>query len=162
MKNTGLCTTIQLSILLLFSLLFACSKSNGGSTGNTNAFFTFSANDSLVNYPVANAYIQDVDSLHTILLTGQYADTSSRGGNISIRIIGDTAGRYTASNLLVTFTNDSGATFTNNYDSSNYVVITKFDKSPNGNVSGTFSMKLGNAADSIQLYHGSFLAPYQN
>ena len=140
----------------------ACKKSNSTAQARGSSL-SFSANDTLVNFPVTLVYIQVVTSLQTTLITGQYADSSANPGNINIRIIGDTsAGRFSGDSLVVTYTNGAGVLFTNTTDSSNFVQIDKFPKTAYGMVSGSFACKVASAAGSIQLTGGLFIAPYQD
>jgi hypothetical protein len=151
------------AILLPCLYLIACKKSNGPAAPTSpKGSFSFSINDSLINYPVDLVFIQDVSSRRTALITGQYADTSSKQGSLSLRLIGDTTGRYRGDSLLVTYTNASGETFYNTSDSSNYVQVDKFSKVLGGIVSGSFSVKAANGADSISLSKGTFTAFYQD
>jgi hypothetical protein len=158
MKNNLLLT----GILLLCLYLLACSKGGGTLTPITRASLTFTANDSMINFPVSMAYIQDVVNVHTTLITGQYADTSSKKGSISIRLVGDTTGRYQADSLLVTYTNPAGLLYYNTKDTSNYVRIDKFAKTPSGIVNGGFNCRVYNGSDTIRLSDGTLLAHYQD
>ena len=151
-----------LSILFLCTALLACSKGNGDAPAGPSSSFIFSANDSLISFPVNLAYTQDVYDVHTTLISGQYKDTSTRKGNISFRLIGDTTGRYHGDSLLVTYTNAAGNIYYNTGDSTNFVLVNKFEKKYNGIVSGSFSLKVSNAEDSIQFSQGSFTALYQD
>ena len=149
-------------ILLLCLYLLACSKSSGSLTPITRASLTFTANDSMINYPISVAYIQDVVNVHTTLITGQYADTSAKKGSISIRLIGDTTGRYQGDSLLITYTTPDGTLYYNTRDTSNYVRIDKFAKTPSGIVNGGFSCRVYNGNDTILLSDGTLLAYYQD
>src|SRR5579871_1110471 len=91
-------------LLCLGIFLIACHKSNGGSPANLNpSSLSFSANDSMISFPVNLVFIQDVSNVQTTLITGQYADSSSRPGNISIRVLGDTTGRFHGDSLFVSY-----------------------------------------------------------
>lgn len=116
----------------------------------------------MISFPVNLAYIQDVYDVHTILISGQYQDTSTQKGNISFRLIGDTTGRYRGDSLLVTYTNAAGNIYYNTSDSANFVLVNKFEKKYNGIVSGSFSLKVSNSSGSIQFSQGSFTAIYQD
>ncbi|HWK02542.1 MAG TPA: hypothetical protein VNS58_02860 [Puia sp.] len=158
MKNT----LLLLSILCLFSVLSACKKSGGDGSSSPSSSFVFSANDSMISFPVNLAYLQDVYDVHTTLISGQYKDTSTRKGNISFRLIGDTTGRYQGDSLLVTYTNAAGDIYYNTGDSTNFVLVNRFEKKYNGIVSGSFNLKVSNSSGSIQFSQGSFTAIYQD
>jgi hypothetical protein len=122
---------------------------------------SFSVNDSAITYPVDLAYIQDVDSTHTTLISAQYPDTSSKQGSLGIRLLSDTTGRFTGGNALVTYTDGNGNVYYNNGDSTNYVQIDKYPKTYNGVVSGSFAVMVSGSAGSIRLINGSIIALYQ-
>ena len=158
MKNAVVLT----SMIILCGILFACKKSNGPATAAPSSSFSFLANDTLISFPVNQAFIQDVTTLHTTMISGQYADTSSRQGSISIRLIGDTTGRYSGDSLLVTYINAAGNVYYNTSDNSNFVQVDRFAKVYNGVVSGSFSLKVTGSAGSIQFSNGVFTALYQD
>jgi hypothetical protein len=142
---------------------FACTKGNGELAPlNNPTAFRFSANDSLVSFPSTQVFIQDVLNLQTTVFIGQFSDTSTMSGNISIRVIGDTTGHFSGDSLLVTYTDNSGNQFNNISDSGNYVQIDKFPKTINGAVTGSFSLKVANGSDTIKLENGIFTAYFQD
>jgi hypothetical protein len=158
MKNNPLLT----SILLLCLYIAACSKNSGTLTPRVQSSVTFSANDSFINFPLSTAFIQDVVTVHTTLITGQYEDTSSKRGSISIRLIGDTTGTFHGDSLLVTYTSAKGTIWTNTKESGNFVEIRAFAKTANGLVNGAFNCRVFNGKDSILLSNGALVAFYQN
>jgi hypothetical protein len=159
MKSRPLLT----SILCLCISLAACSKSShkpAASVAPTTSIF-FTVNDSTVNYPENLAYIQDVDSVHTTLISGQFSDTASKQGSLAIRVLSDTTGRFNGSNLLVTYTDGVGNVYYNSADTTNYVELDKYPKSYNGVVSGSFSIIVTGQAGTLTLAKGSIVALYQ-
>jgi hypothetical protein len=158
MKNQYLLTLV----LILCCILIACNKGNGTLTPLVRSSLSFSANDTLVSFPVDLAFIQDVNNIHTTLISGQYADTSSKQGNISFRLVGDTTGHYRGDSLLVTYTSASAIVYYKTSDTSNYVQVDKFPKTSGGMVSGSFNCKMANGKDSIRFSNGVFTVPYQD
>ncbi len=159
MKNRPL----PISMLFLLSCLASCSKSSHGPTAPvapTTSIF-FNANDSAIIYPLNLAYIQDVDSVHTTLISGEYPDTSSKKGSIAIRLLGDTTGRFRGDSLLVTYTDGNGNVYYNNADTTNYVELDKYSKAYNGVVSGSFQLTVTGMAGSVVFSKGSIIALYQ-
>ena len=152
---------LLISIICLGGIVSACKKSDTEKPLVPSSSLTFSAGDSLMSFSVNQAFIQDVYNTHTTLITGQYADTSLKKGSISIRIFGDTTGRYRGDSLLVTYINSSGTTYYNTKDSDNVVTIDKYVKKYNGTVSGSFVVKVANGPESIRLGQGIFTALYQ-
>jgi hypothetical protein len=158
MKNQYLLTPV----LMLCCILFACNKGNGTLTPLVRSSLSFSANDTMISFPMNLAFIQDVNNIHTTLISGQYADTSSKQGNISLRLVGDTTGRYREDSLLITYTNASGMIYYKTSDTSNFVQVDKFPKTPNGMVSGSFTCIVANGNDSIRFINGIFSVPFQD
>lgn len=157
MKNQTLLTSIS---LILCAILWACSKSSTPNIAPTSSF-SFSANDSLITYPVNLVYIQEVLNTHTTLISGQYQDTSSKKGSLSFRLLGDTTGRYQGDSLLVTYTDGKGNLYYNTKDNTNYVQIDKFPKTYNGVVNGSFTVRVSNNSGSILFSNGRFVAIFQ-
>jgi len=149
-------------IILCFAV-YACGKSsNGPSTpAAPKSSISVSAGDSLLTYPINMVYSQQVNTTNTTLISGQFADTSSKKGSLSIRIIGDTTGRYKGDSLFVTYTDGKGDVYYNTADSTNYVQVDKFPKTYNGVVSGSFSFAVSSSAGSIRFSNGSIIAIYQ-
>src|ERR1700743_43066 len=103
MKNRPVLKSLLL--LCLFYCLWSCSKSSHAPSVSTpTTTVSFSANDSMIIYPLDLAYIQDVDSTHTTLISAQFPDTSSKTGSLGIRLLSDTTGKFQGANLLVTST----------------------------------------------------------
>jgi len=159
MKNRPLLISLSLG----YCLLAACTKSSPASAVQVapKSSITGSINDSLLHYPVNLVYIQDVDTTHTTLISGEYADTSSKKGSLAMRLRGDTTGRFSGSSLLVTYTDGLGGVYYNTTDTTNYVQIDKYPKTYNGVVSGSFSFTVAGNAGSLKFTNGSIIAIYQ-
>ncbi|HVU57640.1 MAG TPA: hypothetical protein VHD83_21400 [Puia sp.] len=157
MKNN----LLLISTICLCGVMLACNKSDKLSPILPPSSFVFSANDSMISFPVNQAFIQDVYNTHTTLITGEYQDTSSRKGSISIRVFGDTTGTFHGDSLLVTYVSSSGQQYYNTKDSSNVVTIDKFVKKYNGSVIGSFTIKVASGSENIRLQQGTFTALYQ-
>jgi hypothetical protein len=157
MKNN----LLLISTICLGGVMFACNKSDKLSPILPPSSFVFSANDSMISFPVNQAFIQDVYNTHTTLITGEYQDTSSKKGSISIRVFGDTTGTFRGDSLLVTYVSSSGQEYYNTKDSANVVTIDKFVKKYNGSVSGSFTLKVASGSENIRLQQGTFTALYQ-
>ena len=151
------------SFVLFCCVLAACKKSSHGPavpvTPASN--ISVSANDSLLHYTINLAYIQDVDSAHTTLISGEYADTSSKKGSLAIRLPGDTTGRFTGGNLHITYTDGKGNLYYNTADTTNYVQLDKYPKEYNGVLSGSFSFLATGTAGSVKFSNGSIIAIFQ-
>jgi hypothetical protein len=141
--------------------MLACNKDEKMVPLLPPSSFTFSAGDSLISFPVNQAFTEDVYDTHTTLISGQFEDTSARKGSISIRIFGDTTGKFHGDSLLVTYVTGSGTAYYSTKDDDNLVTVDKYVRKYNGSVSGSFHVKVANGAESILLQQGSFTALYQ-
>jgi hypothetical protein len=150
-------------MLFLCFAFYACGKSsNGPSTpAAPKSSISVSAGDSLLTYPINMVFTQEVNTTNTTLISGQYADTSSKKGSLGIRLIGDTTGRFKGDSLFVTYTDGKGNVYYNTADSTNYVQVDKFPKTYNGVVSGSFSFAVSSSAGSVRFSNGSIVAIYQ-
>ena len=157
MKRSQVRIASLLFVLVLFGV--ACKKSGNGNTTFPSSL-TFQTTDSSFHFPITLAAVQEVDTLHTTLISGGYADTSSNQGNISIRVIGDTTSTYKATAVLVTYVDWAGNSYSSSGDSTDYVTITKFYKTDNGTVSGSFSVTVTGTLGTITLSNGQFMAPF--
>jgi hypothetical protein len=153
---------VLISIVTLCGVVSACKKSSTLAPVPSSSSLSFFANDTLISFPVNQAFIQDITTTQTTLISGQYADTSTRQGSISIRLIGDTTGRYSGDSLLVTYTNPAGLVYNSTGDGSSFVQVDKFAKTSNGIVSGSFSLTVSNGSGSLQISKGVFTALYQD
>ncbi len=153
----------SLSFLCLASYAYGCGKSNHGPSApaTPKSSIAVTANDSLLLYPVNLVYTQEINNTQTTLISGQYADTSAKKGSLSIRLIGDTTGRFQGDSLLVTYTDGKGITYYNTKDNTNFVQVDKFPKSYNGVVSGGFSFVVSSSSGSVRFSNGSIIAIYQ-
>jgi hypothetical protein len=159
MKNAPLLT----SYVLLCCLVAACKKSSHGSAvpATPASNISVKAGDSLLHYSINLVYIQDVDSTHTTLISGEYADTSSKKGSLAIRLPGDTTGRWTGTAFHITYTDGKGNLYYNTADTTNYVQLDKYPKGYNGVVSGSFSFAATGSAGSMKFSNGSIIAIFQ-
>jgi hypothetical protein len=151
------------SMLFLCFAVYACGKSSNGPSAPAapKSSISVSAGDSILSYPINMVFTQEVNTTNTTLISGQYADTSSKKGSLSLRLIGDTTGRFKGDSLLVTYTDGKGNVYYNTADSMNYVQVDKFPKTYNGVVSGSFSFAVSSSAGSIRFSNGSIVAIYQ-
>jgi hypothetical protein len=167
MKKSPLLTATLL--LLLYSALPSCKKSSTSPSALVTSL-SFSVTGPLIHqnnipvieFPAVQAAVQEVDTLHTTVITGQYTDTSTLMGGISIHVIGDTTGTFTGSNVLATYTDASGNTYNSAGDSTDKVTITRFSKLDEGPVTGSFNLIVSGSAGTLTLINGQFTASFLN
>ncbi len=152
------------AIAVWMCVLFACKKSQTGQLPSSISFQTTSATQPVrmvaVHFPVNVVAVQQVDTLNTTLISGSFGDTSARAGSINIHVIGDTTLTYTGSKVLVTYVDTSGNTYNSAGDSSDVVHITRFPKTENAVVTGTFQVTVSGANGTLMLTGGSFQVPF--
>lgn len=139
-------------------VLSACKKSQ--TTGQLPSVISFQTTSAAVRFPVNVVAVQQVDTLNTTLISGSFGDTSTMTGSINIHVIGDTTLTYTGSKVLVTYVDGSGNTYNSAGDSSDVVKITRFPKTENGIVTGTFQVTVSGTNGSLLLTGGSFEVPF--
>ncbi|WP_147313812.1 hypothetical protein [Deminuibacter soli] len=146
---------------LLCILFWACTK-NGSDTPGKSWSVSFTTGTGNIVFPQAAVIAQPIGNVHTTLISGGYADTSRKQGSISIRVIGgDTTTRYTQPNVLVTYTDSTGATWTSTTDTTNAVTFYQFGKTPGAQVHGSFNCIVSNKQGAtLILNNGNFTAPY--
>jgi hypothetical protein len=150
------------SVIVLSFALPACRKGNdAGLHIAPTSSISFSTGDSIIQYPVNLVFIQDVYNTHTTLISGQYPDSALKKGSLSLRLLGDTTGKYMGDSLLVTYVDGAGKTYYITKDSTNFVQVDKYPKSYNGVVTGSFALKVSDGSKSIGFSNGSLVALYQ-
>ncbi|HTJ14620.1 MAG TPA: hypothetical protein VL547_21420 [Dinghuibacter sp.] len=147
--------------LLIAICLFGCKKNHSGSfTPALTITATSTTNGSQsIRFPTVVVAVQEVDTLHSTLISGQYSDTSTLQGSISIRVIGDTTGTYKGNKLLVTYVDGLGNTYNSQGDSTDQVTITRFSKQANGEVTGSFFINVYDTPNELTL-SGQFTAGF--
>ena len=155
---------VRIITLLLFScwLSVACKKSHSGFTPSLSFQTTNDSSHTTVAvlFPNVTVAVQEVDTLHTTTIFGQYSDTSTLVGGISIHVIGDTTATYKANAILATYTDGLGNTYNSFGDSTDYVTITSFSKADEGKVTGSFSLTVTGSAGTLLLTDGNFVAGF--
>src|SRR5580698_2778860 len=150
--------------LLLFCcwLGVACKKSHSGFTPSLSFETTNDSSQTSVaiHFPSVTVAVQEVDTLHTTTIFGQYSDTSTLVGGISIHVIGDTTATYKGNGILATYTDGLGNTYNSFGDSTDVVTITAFSKADEGEVTGSFSLTVTGPAGTPTINDGSFIAGF--
>lgn len=157
----SLARVVPLVIIVCFAAL-ACKKtsSSGKVIPSLNLTATSQTSGSLaIHFPTVVVAVQEVDTLHSTLISGQYADTSSLQGSLSIRVVGDTTGTFTGNSLLVTYVDGQGNIYNSTGDSTDNVIITKFSKAAGGLVSGSFDLTVAGTPGTLTLT-GQFTAGF--
>jgi hypothetical protein len=157
-------SSLPLLLLSIIVIPSSCKKSQTGAIPSSLAFQTTTTTPPVtmvsVHFPVNVVAVQQVDTLNTTLISGSYGDTSVVTGSINIHVIGDTTLTYTGNKVLVTYVDGSGNTYNSAGDSSDVVTITRFPKTENGIVAGSFHVTVAGTAGSLTIAAGSFTVPF--
>jgi hypothetical protein len=152
---------IPLLIVVFFAAL-ACKKTSNSGTVTPTLTLTATSQTSgslAIHFPTVVVAVQEVDTLHSTLISGQYADTSSLQGSLSIRVVGDTTGTFSGNALLVTYVDGQGNVYNSTGDSTDNVTITKFSKAASGLVTGSFDLTVTGTPGTLTL-NGQFTAAF--
>jgi hypothetical protein len=157
----SLVRVVPLLIVVCFAA-FACKKNTN--SGKITPTLTFTATSQTsgsiaIHFPTVVVAVQEVDTLHSTLISGQYSDTSSLQGSLSIRVIGDTTGTFSGSSLLVTYVDGQGNMYNSSGDSTDHVTITTFSKASEGLVTGSFDLTVTGTPGTLTL-NGQFTAAF--
>jgi Family of unknown function (DUF6252) len=99
-----------------------------------------------------------IGALSAINIQGKYPDSTGRKNTLTLRVLGDSAGKYGYTQIIAGYTDSLGNNFTTGSDTANTITITKLEKKYNGLVTGTFSIVVYNAAKTkkYNIKQGSF------
>jgi hypothetical protein len=129
----------------------------------TASFISFKQDTIALKLPVTIARKENVGSLFTTAIEGKLPDSIVRKNNLIIRVTGDSARSYTNIEILASYTDSTGVTYSNsNTDTSNKVTITKLEKKKQGMIEGNFTIKVSNTTKTktLVLKEGKFLTSF--
>jgi hypothetical protein len=129
----------------------------------TASFISFKQDTIALKLPVTIARKENVGSLFTTAIEGKLPDSIVRKNNLIIRVTGDSARSYTNIEILASYTDSTGVTYSNSItDTSNKVTITKLEKKKQGAVEGNFTIKVSNTTKTktLVLKEGKFLTNF--
>jgi hypothetical protein len=118
-----------------------------------------------LTFAITEARKENVGNLFTTAIEGKYPDSTIRKNNIIIRLTGDSARAYANTEILVSYTDSAGITFSNQTaDTVNKAVITKMEKKKNGIVEGSFTIRVSNTPKTKMylLKNGRFTAIFES
>ena len=159
MKNNTQRNVFLLALLFLFS----CGKQDMLSPIPAeeikNYSISFKQDTVPVKLTVTSARIENVGSLLATSIDGKFPDSILQMNNLIIRVTGDSARPYSYTEIFASYTDSSGNSFANDVaDTINTVRITKIEKRQNGNVEGSFTIRVSNftKTKTLLLNNGKF------
>jgi hypothetical protein len=127
------------------------------------SFISFKQDTVALKLSITTARKENVGSLFTTAIEGKLPDSIVRKNNLIIRVTGDSARLYSNIEILASYTDSTGVTYSNSItDTSNKVTITKLEKKKQGAVEGNFTIKVSNTTKTktLVLKEGKFLTNF--
>lgn len=159
MKRHSLPYVFFLSIIVFIS----CSKQGSlepVSVPETKTVYISFMQDTLpVTLSVSNARKESIGTVLATSVEGKLPDSILWKNNLIIRVTGDSARLYSHSEILASYTDSTGNTFSNDIsDTTNTVRITKLEKIKDGIVEGSFTIRVSNSTKTktLLLSNGKF------
>jgi hypothetical protein len=150
-------------ILLIYSFSFLfiyCSKSDSPTKPSLSSYtITFKADTTSIKLTTVTARKESIAGLMAIAIDGKSSDTSKQKRSLILRVLGDSARTYKYTEILATYRDASGESFSNiTTDTSGKINITKLEKKPKGLIEGSFELMLANTQKNktILLKEGRF------
>lgn len=145
MKNI----TLQFLLLVVIITAIACKKEDTlvavPEPEIKLSYFSFKQDTIPVTLSITTARKENVGTLYTTAVEGKLPDTILRKNNLIIRVTGDSARLYKGSEILASYTDSLGVTYSNSTsDTTNKVTITKLQKIKQGIVEGNFTIRVSN------------------
>jgi hypothetical protein len=150
-------------------IFMACSKQDATTEPllplqeTKTAFISFKQDTIALKLSITTARKENVGSLFTTAIEGKLPDSIVRKNNLIIRVTGDSARPYTNLEILASYTDSTGVTYSNSItDTANKVTITKLEKKKQGAVEGNFTIKVSNSTKTktLILKEGKFLTNF--
>ncbi len=152
-----------LQIICAATIFTACSKQNTAeqppTTQVTASFISFKQDTIALKLPITIARKENVGSLFITAIEGKLPDSIVRKNNLIIRVTGDSARVYNNIEILASYTDSTGITYSNMIaDTINKVTITKLEKKKQGAIEGNFTIKVSNSTKTktLLLKEGKF------
>jgi hypothetical protein len=124
-----------------------------------NYFISFKQDTLPVSLTVTSVRKENVGSLLVTSIDGKFPDSILQRNILIIRVTGDSARPYNYTEIFASYTDSSGNSFANDVaDTINTVRITKMEKRQNGNVEGSFTIRVSNftKTKTLLLNNGKF------
>ncbi len=151
-----------LAMVCCMPMLVACNKSDAVALPPVEppviTGMQFRQDTSPIAFPVTNGRRESIGTLRSTTIYGEYPDTITKPNRITLRIIGDSARTYRSSEIIASYTDSAGTSFSSIAATTDSVSITQLQKSNNGLVKGLFFITVYNTTrtKSLVLRQGSF------
>ncbi len=129
----------QLCWLLLLCVLFysaGCSKNEAVTvvpvTPPATVLINFFQDTISVKLRLAETRRETIGAVTAINIQGKYPDSTGKKNTLTLRVLGDSAGKYGYTVIIAGYTDSLGNSFTTGSDTANTITITKLEKKYNG------------------------------
>jgi hypothetical protein len=143
-------------------IFIACSKQDTAEPPLPEvktAFISFKQDTIALKLSITIARKENIGNLFTTAIEGKLPDSIVRKNNLIIRVTGDSARLYNNIEILASYTDSMGITYSNSStDTSNKVTITKLEKKKQGAIEGNFTISVSNSTKTktLVLKEGKF------
>jgi len=115
-------------------------------------YINFKEDSIFVNLSVTKARKESIGSISTTAIEGRMPDSIGKKYSLIIRVTGDSARSYSLAEVLATYTDSLGFTYSNSIaDTLNKVNLVKLEKKRNGLVEGSFTIRVSNSTKTKSL-----------
>jgi hypothetical protein len=154
---------LLISFCLLTVFIISCAKQESLSPKAPEEpkllFVNFIEDSVAVKLPVTSAREESIGNVFTTAIEGKLPDSVLKRNNLIIRVTDDSARAYVNTEILASYTDSAGFTYsTNTADTINKVTITKIEKKKDGSVEGSFTIRVSNSTKTktLMLKEGKF------
>lgn len=156
---------LQFIFLLMLAVLISCEKQDDLApqpVPEVRSFYISFKQDTVpVTLSVVSARKEMIGSLLTTAVDGKLPDSITNKTSLIIRVTGDSARTYNNTEILASYTDSIGNTYSNTVsDTMNVVKITRLEKKKDGILEGIFTIRVSNftKTKTIILHNGKFSA----
>lgn len=161
-------TAILLSIFLPVLIFISCTKEGPleplPEPETKLSYISFSQDTIPVTLSITTARKENIGNLYATSIEGKLPDSILRKNNLIIRVTGDSARAYKNTEIFASYTDSLGVTYANAIaDTSNKLTVTKLQKTKQGIVEGSFTIKVSNSTKTktILLANGKFSTSFE-
>jgi hypothetical protein len=129
-----------------------------------SSYISFNQDTVPVTLSITTARKENVGSLFATSIEGKLPDSILRKNNLIIRFTGDSARAYKNTEIFASYTDFLGITYANAVtDTSNKLTVTKLQKTKQGIVEGSFTIRVSNSTKTkiILLANGKFSTSFE-
>lgn len=141
---------VPVSLFALAAFISSCEKQDSLKPvmpeDPMSYFVNFTEDTVAIKLSVTSAREERIGNIFATAIEGKLPDSVLQKNSLIIRVTGDSAGTYTRTEILASYTDSAGIAYSNNTaDTINKVTITRIGKKKNGSVEGSFTIRVSNS-----------------